>query len=95
MDEDDCPITITISLRQVRMTVALVEGGIYRDVQPILAAIYAQSNAQILAARERAAAAAVAAAIQEVDAKNAASQSENPANESPDDQSNVQRTALH
>lgn len=95
MDENS-EITIALSLRQWRAVVALVEKhGTYRKVQPILAAIYAQSNVQIAAGRELAAAAAVAAAIQEVDAKNAASQPENPANETPDDQSTVQRPALH
>jgi hypothetical protein len=52
---EDADVTVVLSLRQWRAVAAHVEGGIYRDVQPILAALYAQVNAQIIAANERAA----------------------------------------
>jgi hypothetical protein len=54
MDEEG-EISVTLSLRQWRAVAALVEGGIWRDVQIILDRIYAQVNGKIMAARERAA----------------------------------------
>jgi hypothetical protein len=69
MDED-AEVTITLPLRKMRAIIALVEGGIYRDVWPILGPLYAQVNAQIFAANERAAA---QAAQEEIRAAEAAS----------------------
>lgn len=94
MDEDG-EITIILPLRQWRAVAALVEGGIFREVQTILGAIYAQVNAQITAAQELAAAKAAAAEIKIAEAERAG-QRENAADDlSSESQSNIQRAALH
>jgi hypothetical protein len=91
MDEDG-EVTIKLPLRQWRLVASQVEGGIYREVQSILAAIYAQVNSQIVAANELAAAQAVAA---EIHAASAAPQLESTAEEHPEPQPNTQRASLH
>jgi hypothetical protein len=93
--DEDGEITITLPLRQWRVVAAHVEGGIHREVWPILGAVYAQVNAQIVAAQEFAAAKAAAAEIKIAEAERAG-QRENTADDlSSESQSNIQRAALH
>jgi len=94
MDEDS-DVTVTLPLRQWRAIAVHVEGGVYREVQPILAAIYEQVNAQIAAANEHAAAVAVAAEIQAAEAERDASHPENGVDDPSESHSNIQRTGLH
>jgi hypothetical protein len=56
-------IVLKLSLGELRRVAALIEGGIYRDVQLLLASIYRQVNSQITAANERAIAAEIQASI--------------------------------
>jgi hypothetical protein len=95
MQEEEQPITVTLSLKQWRAISAHVEGGIYREVQPILASIFQQANPQIQASRDRAAAAAVAAAIKETEAQLAPHQPENVTDDQPENPSTTKRLALH
>ncbi len=55
MDEDE-PVAVTLSLGQWRTVGAHLEAGVWREVNPILASLYSQVNAQIIAANERRAA---------------------------------------
>jgi hypothetical protein len=71
MDEDE-PVTVTLSLGQWRTVGAHLEAGVWRDVNPILATLYSQVNAQIIAANERATGAAEAAQIAAAQAELAA-----------------------
>lgn len=95
MDDEEQPITITLSLKQWLAVSAHVQGGIYREVQPILASIFEQANPQIQASKSRAAAAAVAAAIKETEAQRATHHPENVSDDQSETQPTTERPALH
>jgi hypothetical protein len=91
--EDD-EISVKLSLRTWRIVTAHVEGGIYRDVQPILALIYAQVNSQITAANDRAAQ-AVRDEIRAIEAARMSNQPEGAGEDASEPTLISQPTALH
>lgn len=98
MTIEDKEIIVILPLKTWRTVVAHLEGGVYRDVQPILSTIYAQVNPQAITAEkdaaERAAAEAVQAEAQE--AARIASQPEGAADEPSEPHSSSQPApALH
>jgi hypothetical protein len=107
-DAEDKDIVIVLPIKTWRTIVAHLQSGIHRDVDPILIAIRAQADPQVIAAHkdaaERVAAeqaaieASIAASLAEHLAKEAARapiQPDAPADDLSDAQSTSRPSALH